>query len=155
MRCSVMAELDRRHGHSPPVPPLRDYTGHLLWLVGTRVRRDLSQRVLAEGISVTEWKILRSLYEDGTVAPSALADRTRLNRASLTKLADKLLEKGLIERAEDRRDRRARPLSLTPAGQAKLSRLAILAAENEAANFGPLSPSDRETLDRILTILGG
>lgn len=115
--------------------------------------QDLNRRVEAEGLTLVEWKLLRLLCDETASPPSALAAKMSLNSGTVTKIADKLLKKGLIERIDDPRDRRGHPLSLTSAGRAKLPRLAALAQANDEASFGALSREDRESLDRILKVL--
>jgi DNA-binding MarR family transcriptional regulator len=139
---------------APTTPALHLYTGHLLREASSRVSGDLARRIAPEKVTITEWKLLRRLYDMGQSYPSALAAQMNLNSGSVTKLIDKLLHEGLVTRVADAPDRRAHPLSLTVAGRATLPRLAALAAANETAHFGALPAHDREALDRILTILG-
>lgn len=135
------------------VPDLTHYTGYLLNLVSMTACRDLGSRLAAESLTVVEWKLLRLLYGEPASCPSMLAAKLCVNSGTLTKVADKLLDKGLIERAEDPCDRRSRPLSLAPAGRVKLPKLAVLIRECDEVSFGSLSREEREALDRILRAL--
>ena len=101
-------------------------------------------------MTVAEWAVMRALYDADAMAPSALAEKMGMTKGAISKLADRLLDKGLLERADNPDDKRAHNLSLTAAGRSKVPRLAALADENEAEYFGPLTDKERETLDRIL-----
>jgi DNA-binding MarR family transcriptional regulator len=77
-----------------------------------------------------------------------------MTRGAISKLADRLLGKGLVARSPDPVDRRAQTLALTPAGAALVPRLAALADENDAAFFGILDPAERDSLTQLLRKLG-
>ncbi len=99
---------------------------------------------------VAEWVLMRELYDVETMAPSALADRMGMTRGGVSKLADKLLSKALIQRTDDPNDKRAHNLSLTQAGREKVIILAAHADVNDEAYFGVLSEDERAQLGQIL-----
>ena len=76
-------------------------------------------------MTVAEWVVLRELY-DGESAPSALADRLGMTRGAISKLADRLIAKGLIARRASAGDRRFQSLALTRQGRAMTPKLAAL-----------------------------
>jgi DNA-binding MarR family transcriptional regulator len=76
-----------------------------------------------------------------------------MTKGAISKLAERLVAKGLVERTESQQDRRAHSLSLTREGRAKTPVLASLADENDAEFFGVLTKEEHETLDRILKVL--
>ena len=45
------------------------------------------------GVTVAEWVVLRELY-DAESAPSALAEQLGMTRGAISKLADRLIDKG-------------------------------------------------------------
>jgi DNA-binding MarR family transcriptional regulator len=78
----------------------------------------LSQHGLLQG----RWWVLILLMreDDGMSAPSTLAEKAGVSRATMTGLLDSLERDGLVERIFDAADRRRVSIRLTPAGQAKL-----------------------------------
>jgi DNA-binding MarR family transcriptional regulator len=90
-------------------------------------------------VTVAEWVFLRSLHDVDRIAPSLLAERMGMTRGAISKLADRLLGKALVERAASPDDGRAQVLALTPAGRALVPGLAEIADANDAA-FSPYSP---------------
>lgn len=134
-----------------PLSDLTDHTGYWLRMVSNAVSQEFARKVTAEGVTVAEWAFLRAVYgEDGT-SPTALADRMGMTRGAISKLADRLVAKGLLRRSAT--GGRGQSLTLTPEGQAKLPVLARLADENDAAHFGVLTAEERDALDRILRAL--
>lgn len=70
------------------------------------------------GITEQQWRVLRVLDEAGPQEPTRIADRACLLLPSLTRILQKLSEKGLIERTPDRMDRRKQVVSITEKGAA-------------------------------------
>jgi DNA-binding MarR family transcriptional regulator len=133
-----------------PVSDLETHLGYWLRMVSNAVSQSFARRLEAEGVTVAEWVFLRMLWDIDPVAPSLLAGRMGMTKGAISKLADRLNGKALVERRADPIDGRAQILSLTAAGRALVPRLAALADVNDAAFFGTLSPEDRNDLERLL-----
>lgn len=137
----------------PSLPPVSNLTAHLgFWLraVSNHVSHAFAARIAAEGVTVAEWVMMRSLYGLEPMPPSRLAEAMGMTRGAITKLADRLIGKSLVIRTADPDDGRAQTLALTPAGERLVPKLAALADRNDAEFFGSLSASERETLERLL-----
>jgi DNA-binding MarR family transcriptional regulator len=140
----------------PSTRPTSDLTAHLgYWLryVSNHVSQAFARKVEAHGVTVAEWVLMRRLLEEEALAPSRLAERMGMTRGAVSKLADRLIAKSLLSRADDPEDGRAQTLSLTPAGRALVPGLAALADANDAEFFDPLAPEDRAALFRILRVI--
>ncbi|MFG1247064.1 MarR family winged helix-turn-helix transcriptional regulator [Xanthobacter flavus] len=135
------------------VSELTDHTGFRMRMVSNAVSQAFARKVEAEGVTVAEWVFLRALYNTAPMPPSVLAGSMGMTRGAISKLADRLLEKGLIERTDSPSDKRAHSLSLSAEGKAKVPVLAALADENDAAFFGVLTPAEHRQLDLLLTAL--
>ncbi|MFG1379037.1 MarR family winged helix-turn-helix transcriptional regulator [Xanthobacter autotrophicus] len=136
-----------------PVSELTDHTGFWMRMVSNAVSQAFARKVETEGVTVAEWSFMRALYNRDPTPPSVLANRIGMTKGAISKLADRLLAKGLIERTESANDKRAHSLSLTRQGKAKIPALASLADRNDAEFFGVLTKEEHETLDRILKVL--
>ncbi|MGJ5049596.1 MarR family winged helix-turn-helix transcriptional regulator [Bradyrhizobium oligotrophicum] len=136
-----------------PVSDLTDHTGFWMRMVSNAVSQEFARKVAAEGVTVAEWSFMRALYDQGPMPPSVLAQRMGLTRGAVSKLADRLLGKGLIARTENPEDKRGHRLALTAEGRFKVPVLAALADANDAAYFGVLSKSEHHTLNRLLKAL--
>ena len=78
------------------------------------------------GLSAGEGHLILIVADEGSISPSIVAARLGVSRSRLTPLAQSLVEKGYLDRAESADDRRVRDLSLTPQGKK---------AAREAAQF--------------------
>lgn len=137
----------------PSQPSPSHLTAHLgYWLrhVSNHVSQAFARKVEREGVTVAEWVLMRELYGQVEVAPSRLAERLGLTRGAISKLADRLLAKGLVVRRDDEADRRAHLLALSDDGRALIPTLSALADQNDAEFFDHLTPADRETVERVM-----
>ncbi len=132
---------------------LEDHVGYWLRIVSNATSQGFARKVEAEGVTVAEWVFMRVLFDVEAFAPSELAVAMGMTRGAISKLADRLVDKGLVGRSGDLADGRAKQLSLTPAGRAKVPALAALADANEEEFFGALSDADKASLERILRTL--
>lgn len=133
--------------------PLTAHLGYLLRAVSNHVSQGFAAKLAAEHTSVAEWVLLREVFDGPGLPPSHLAERMGLTRGAITKLADRLIARGLLRRTAAEGDGRAQRLSLTEAGRALVPRLAALAGLNEAEAFGHLPADDRAALEEALRAL--
>jgi DNA-binding MarR family transcriptional regulator len=90
------------------------------------------------------------LYGASPVAPSKLAARMGMTKGAISRLADRLTAKALVERGADPDDRRGQTLSLAAAARPLVERLSKLADANDIQFFGALSPEERAEMERLL-----
>ena len=130
-----------------------DLTAHLgYWLryVSNHVSQAFARKVEARGVTVAEWVLLRLLLDEEALAPSRLSERMGMTRGTVSKLAERLIAKGLIVRTANPKDARAQTLALTAKGRRLVPELAALADANDSEFFDHLAPKDRAALLRIL-----
>jgi len=132
---------------------LTDHTGYWMRMVSNAVSQEFARKVAGQDVTVAEWSFMRALYDLEPVPPSVLAEKMGMTKGAISKLAERLLAKGLVVRTESKDDKRAHSLSLTNEGRDKIPVLAALADENDAEFFDTLTREEHETLNRILKIL--
>lgn len=69
------------------------------------------------GITEQQWRVLRVLQEDGAMEPTRIAEQACLLLPSLTRILQKLEERGMIIRAPDETDGRKQIVEIAPAGE--------------------------------------
>jgi DNA-binding MarR family transcriptional regulator len=130
--------------------PLNAHLGYWLRFVSNHVSQSFARKVEAHGVTVAEWVLLRQLLDHDALAPSRAAELMGMTRGAISKLAERLVDKRLINRSHDPHDGRAQRLALSAAGRALVPRLAALADANDAEFFAHLSADDQASLRRIL-----
>ncbi len=136
-----------------PIADLTDHLGYRLRQVSNQVSTAFARRIEGEGVTVAEWVVLRILYDTKGLAPSRLAARLGMTRGAISKLADRLLAKGLVARTDSPDDARAHTLALSSRGRHLVPRLAALADANDTAFFGVLDAGERARLEALLAKL--
>ena len=73
------------------------------------------------GLSMPQFSILMQLHYKGVCGLSEISERFDVSAAAASQLAEKLVQSGYLERAEDPSDRRAKLLRLSSSGEKLVS----------------------------------
>jgi DNA-binding MarR family transcriptional regulator len=105
-----------------------------------------------EGISQSQYNILRILRgaRPNAVKISEIAERMITRDPDVTRLVDRLIKQGLVQRERDSEDRRVVLVEITGAGLAMLARLDAPAGEYTDGAMAGLKPQQLRTLDVLL-----
>lgn len=119
-----------------------------------RLVRELERELQEEQqLALADYDVLVQLASAGEhrLRMSDLADRLLLSRSGATRLVDRLVGEGLVERATCEEDRRGQWASLTDAGRARLRRASPTHLRGVATHFlDRLSPADLTALEGML-----
>lgn len=135
---------------SGDLPPPDQTTGFLLHDVARLLRRRFDLRAATVGLTRAQWKTLFHLARCEGANQRQLADVLEIEPITLTRILDRLQEKGWVERLSHPRDRRAHRLRLTPAARPMLKRLQALAAETRREAWANIGAEDRDRFARTL-----
>ncbi|MEN4919616.1 MarR family transcriptional regulator [Achromobacter spanius] len=105
------------------------------------------------GHALPRWRILLALHENGQCSQKHLAERCRLDPASLTRQLQAMQKLGWISRAVDAQDNRLTNATLTAAGQAVVNEALPKRAQFFEESLKGLSGADIDTLNRVLSVL--
>jgi DNA-binding MarR family transcriptional regulator len=118
------------------------------------VVRELERELQAEQkLALTDYDVLVQLAAAGEhrLRMSDLADGLLISRSGATRLIDRLVAEGLVERASCESDRRGQWAALTDAGSRRLREAAPTHLRGIATHFlDRLSPEDLSALERML-----
>src|SRR6202167_6126496 len=128
------------------VSDLKKHVGFWLRFVSNHVSHAFARKLLASGVTVAEWVVMREMYDDEETSPGVLAERIGMTRGGVSKLVDRLVTKKLVARRERSDDRRFQSIALTAAGRPLIPRMAGLADKNHGEFFHPLSGGERTAL---------
>ena len=96
----------------------------ILWKAYDSLRAHAERHIESLGLGLSDFGVLEALLHKGPMPVNAIGSLVRLTSGSITAAVDRLERKGLVERASDPGDRRARVVHLTAAGR-KLSACAF------------------------------
>src|SRR5271155_5782670 len=95
---------------------LHEHLGYWLRCLSNFVSHTFAERLEQEGVSVAQWVVLRTLYDSTGITLNEAAQRVGVDKSTLSRAVEKLVQKNLANRTEGH-DRRSVDLTLTPAGK--------------------------------------
>ncbi|MDW6020674.1 MarR family transcriptional regulator [Mesorhizobium sp. BAC0120] len=129
----------------------RETLGQLVANVARLWRRSANDRLDRCGISHAVAMPLLALWQlGGEARQGAVADQAGLEGPSVVRLIDLLIAEGLVTRREDPSDRRAKILSLTKEGAARMKSINAVLAELRHELVTGISDAELETAASVL-----
>jgi len=128
------------------VSDLKKHVGFWLRFVSNHVSHSFARKLLASGVTVAEWVVMREMFDDEATSPGVLAERIGMTRGGVSKLVDRLVAKKFVTRRDRSDDRRFQSIALTATGRRLIPQLAALADQNDDEFFHPLSMEERAAL---------
>jgi len=129
----------------------RETIGQLVTNVARLWRRNANDSLDRYGISHAVAMPLLALWQlGGEARQGAVAEQAGLDGPSVVRLIDLLLAEGLVTRREDPSDRRAKILSLTQEGAARMKSINAVLAELRHSLVEGISDEEMETASSVL-----
>lgn len=132
------------------ISQLESHLGFWIRYVSNNVSLAFKKKLEKHEMGVGEWVVLRRLYDRKTLSPGVLAEQTGMTRGAISKLLDRLLQRGLILRVESANDRRFQEIELSRKGKKLVPKLAALADSNDRHFFGHLTDHQKNDLLKAL-----
>lgn len=127
----------------------------LLHRAAQRMSAVTGSAAAAHGLSLRDHIVLSALHLSPGLTQVELGRALGMDKTTLTAELDRLERAGLVRRAVDPRDRRARVLELTPVGEEQRGAVAADAWRAETDALRSFSSAEVATLRRILVDLIG
>jgi DNA-binding MarR family transcriptional regulator len=118
-----------------------------------QLHRIVDQSMTCAGLSLARAKVLMRLCDGGPMNQATLAGLLGFAPRSVTDTVDALERDGLVNRVDDENDRRARIVTLTPAGRAALDAASVVRLQAMEDIFGILTGAERARLVSLLTTI--
>lgn len=134
-----------------PLLTLDDYLPYRLSVLSNAVSRqvaDIYEREFA--LSVWQWRVIAVLGERAGMTGTEVAQRTLMDKPTVSRAVSSLIERRLVERVTDEGDRRRMPLALTAAGQSIYRAIIPRALECEQDLLAALTPQETMLLHQLL-----
>ncbi len=137
---------------SPTSDPLISSFGRLVVThryLERRLGRDLEK---STGMSLTWLEVLLRLANapHGELTMGELARAMHLTSGGATRIVDRMITAGEVERSPCQDDRRVLHARLTPRGRQRAEQAATAHADSLRAAYTPLTPEEIVTLDKLL-----
>jgi DNA-binding MarR family transcriptional regulator len=129
---------------------LEGHLGYWLRWVSRQLSGGFAHALQERGLSVAEGLALNQIDAASGLNCAELAVAMDMTRGAISKILDKLQDKGLLSRAISDGDNRIQILSLTRRGRRLVPELTRIAQGNDADFFGALSADERATLRNLL-----
>jgi len=107
------------------------------------------------GLKVAEWRLVAVLAESGGLTQQAIVRRTVMDKVTVSRAAQALVDRRLARRDPNPGDARSHLLTLTEEGVALHAEVAPLALSMEAQLLHGLTREEVADLDRLLVRLQG
>ncbi|MGE0847648.1 MAG: MarR family winged helix-turn-helix transcriptional regulator [Flavobacteriaceae bacterium] len=134
-----------------------DRLGFLIHDSARLLRRRFEARGSKHGLSAAQWRLLVRLVREEGVAQARLAELLEIEPISVSRLIDRMVEGGWVERQQDSSDRRVRTIYPTDKSRAAFAEIKSVAGEVYEEALAGLTPEQRafliDGLDRIVANL--
>jgi DNA-binding MarR family transcriptional regulator len=102
------------------------------------------------GLRLSDCSVLMVLHQLSPLTARRLSQAMDINPGTISVYVQRLVEKGLVEKRQDARDRRHWWITLTPTGRAAAEGVVAGAVEYTRDFLSPLSESEQNSLHRLL-----
>lgn len=102
------------------------------------------------GLTIPEWRLIAIVAEEGAVAQSAVCERSRMDKVTVSRAAIAMVGRGLMARTAHEGDRRSHLLVLTDAGRELYADVSPKALELEGQLFEGFRPEELEAFVAML-----
>ena len=133
-----------------PDRDLSQYLAYLLASAHRHMRIGLSQSIGDEESTEEHWRILHVLSDEQGHSMGELAERVLLNGPALTKNIDKLVSRGIVQRAADSSDNRKVLVVISDLGLEVVARLKERVDAHHMSIEEALGPRRTNQLKRLL-----
>ena len=110
--------------------------------------------IAGTGLNASDFSILEALLHKGPLPINTIGKKVLLTSGSMTAAANRLAEKGLVERVRDTADGRSFHLHLTESGAKLIQSAYAKHADNLEKIAEALAPEERGELVRLLKKIG-
>ena len=129
---------------------LTSYVFHLFAVVARHREDRLEAELKSDGLNLSRHRALSVILAIEPCTMSELADYSAVDRTTLTRTVDQLVDGGLVERATPREDRRQVVLTLTHEGRRRCKRSLRAVFRVNRDLLGGLAEPDQRTFARAL-----
>jgi MarR family transcriptional regulator for hemolysin len=125
--------------------------GFLIHEVARLMKRRFEDGARSQGLTLPQWRTLGQIALSERATQATLAAAIDANPMTMSGILDRLEKRGLVLRAVDPNDSRAKVATLTPEGEALYHKARALGLSTYETALEGVSPADRETVMACLS----
>ena len=129
---------------------LENFLPYRLSIAANTVSKRIAKTYAPYKLSRTQWRVMAVLASCEKMTAGSVADKTGMDKTTVSRAVAKMLERGLIKRGASEQDGRSAPLSLSAEGKAMFAKIAPEALRQEQALKDMFSDTDLKTLTAYL-----
>ncbi|MEA3100571.1 MAG: hypothetical protein QOF74_4811 [Caballeronia mineralivorans] len=133
-----------------PDHDLSQYLAYLLASAHRQMRIGIAQSIADEEVNEEHWRILEVVADEQGHSMGELAGKVLMNNPALTKNIDRLVSRGLVQRAQDDRDSRKVLVYISDRGLEMVARLKVSIDAHHGLIEEALGPRKTSQLKRLL-----
>lgn len=126
------------------------FVPYQIYRVSTLMNMRLQGRLKANGINLSQWRVLSVLRSEGRLSLTQIVERTVMEQPTISRVIGQLQDEGLIERASSPDDSRISLISLSVQGEAMFDDISPDAVRHQRTALEGLGTDDLGALRRIL-----
>lgn len=130
--------------------PLPTSLAGLLHVTSRALSRSIEERTRDRALSSSQWRLLVVLLKQGPMRQVRLAEALGVEPISVSRLVDRMVQSGWVERTADPDDRRAHIVHPTPRATTSLASLGNVAEATADLALADFSPQERADLFAML-----
>ncbi len=96
--------------------------GHLFHITSMALNHSLNSKCKEYDLTLEQFRVLKQLYPEERLSNGELCKRVDKSPANVTRIVDRLVRKGFVDRVENSQDRRGIHIGLTKSGAKKADR---------------------------------
>ncbi|HZX70088.1 MAG TPA: MarR family transcriptional regulator [Rhodanobacter sp.] len=141
----------------PQMPAPEARMCRLMLVLGSTIERELEFKLKPHKLNHSEFLTLMILYSrpDGSSSPGELCEYASQGATNMTRIANTLVERGLITRGASKEDRRRVLIRIAPAGRRLVQKMLPPMFPQIGGMFAGFSDTDKRQFDRLLRKLAG
>jgi DNA-binding MarR family transcriptional regulator len=124
--------------------------GFLVHDVARFMRKRFEQHARGLGLTRSQWQVLAYLSRNEGISQAGLADLLDIEPITLSRIVDRLVETGFVERIPHATDRRVWCLRVTEAARPKLKQVRELGEKTRCETLAGVSEADQQRLIKTL-----
>ncbi len=127
-----------------------DSPTYLMRRLTVALAQEVERRLEPHGLTSAQWLPLLKIFKGEASTAAELARLTFLDAGAVTRMLDRLEDKGLLRRVRSAQDRRVVHLELTPQGRATAEKIPAILCDVQNAHLRGFQRAEVDTLKLLL-----